>query len=187
MICRPSGPSPTFSYISRIERINALRSHRDEFGDNAPVWLQHLPKFVEVIADVASDLPKAARLACRGLLDQIDNLSRHLDALNAQTADLGKEGKTSQSLQTMPPSRAANMGCRAAGVGPITALAIKAFAPAMVGACRRGVPEGTWLGKLMRRKPRILVAIALANKMARQIWAMLTKTQSYRDPALAAA
>ena len=145
----------------RIERINALRSHLDEFGDIAPVWLQ--------------------------LLDQIDNLSRHIDALNAQTADLGKEGKTSQTLQTMPPSRAANMGCRAAGVGPITALAIKAFAPAMVGACRRGVPEGTWLGKLMRRKPRILVAIALANKMARQIWAMLTKTQSYRDPALAAA
>lgn len=57
----------------------------------------------------------------------------------------------------------------------------------MVGACRRGVPEGTWLGKLMRRKPRILVAIALANKMARQIWAMLTKKQNYRDPALAAA
>ena len=39
----------------------------------------------------------------------------------------------------------------------------------------------------MLRKPRILVAIALANKMARRIWAMLTKGESYRDPALAAA
>ena len=37
------------------------------------------------------------------------------------------------------------------------------------------------------RRPRILVAIALANKMARRIWAMLTKGDSYRDPALAAA
>jgi hypothetical protein len=46
-------------------------------------------------------------------------------------------------------------------------------------------PEDTWLGKLMLRKPRILVAIALANKMARRIWAMLTKGESYRDPALA--
>ena len=58
---------------------------------------------------------------------------------------------------------------------------------AMVGTCRRGIPEDTWLGKLMLRKPRILVAIALANKMARRIWAMLTKGESYRDPALAAA
>jgi transposase len=210
----------------RIELINALRSHLYEFGYIAPVGFQHLPRLAEVIADEASELPKVARLACRGLLDQIDNLSEHLDALNGQIAELGKEGETSQTLQTMP------------GVGPVTALAIEAFAPqmesfkrgrdfaawlglvprqassggktrlgriskagqhdirrlliigamaAMVGACRRGVPEGTWLGKLMRRKPRILVAIALANKMARQIWAMLTKKQNYRDPALVAA
>ena len=39
----------------------------------------------------------------------------------------------------------------------------------------------------MLRKPRMLVAIALANKMARQIWAMLTKTEDYRDPALTTA
>lgn len=31
----------------------------------------------------------------------------------------------------------------------------------------------------------MLVAIALANKMARGIWAMLTKNEDYRDPALA--
>jgi transposase len=30
------------------------------------------------------------------------------------------------------------------------------------------------------------VAIALANKMARQIWAMLTKEQDYREPATVA-
>ena len=31
----------------------------------------------------------------------------------------------------------------------------------------------------------MLVAIALANKMARQIWAMLTKNKDYTDPAMA--
>lgn len=31
----------------------------------------------------------------------------------------------------------------------------------------------------------MLVGIALANKMARQIWAMLTKEEDYRDPTLA--
>ena len=32
------------------------------------------------------------------------------------------------------------------------------------------------------KKPRILVAIALANKMARMIWAMLTRKEEFRDP-----
>ena len=44
-------------------------------------------------------------------------------------------------------------------------------------ACRKGAPEGTWLHRMLARKPRMLVAIALANKMARSIWAMLTKDE----------
>ena len=50
-------------------------------------------------------------------------------------------------------------------------------------ASRKGAPEGTWLHQMLARKPRMLVAIALANKMARSIWAMLTKNQDYRVPA----
>jgi transposase len=53
-------------------------------------------------------------------------------------------------------------------------------------ACRKGAPEGTWLQRMLARKPRMLVAIALANKMARWIWAMLTKGEDYRAPAAAA-
>lgn len=50
---------------------------------------------------------------------------------------------------------------------------------------RKGIAEGSWLGRILAKKPRMLVAIALANKMARQIWAMLTHGQDYRDPAQA--
>jgi transposase len=52
---------------------------------------------------------------------------------------------------------------------------------------QRTIVEGSWLSRMLARKPRMLVAIALANKMARQIWAMLTKDEDYRDPALAGA
>ncbi len=48
---------------------------------------------------------------------------------------------------------------------------------------RKSIPEGSWLALLRIRKPKMLVAIALANKMARTIWAMLTKDEDYRDPA----
>lgn len=40
------------------------------------------------------------------------------------------------------------------------------------------------LSGILERKPKMLVAIALANKMARQIWAMLTKKDDDKDPAL---
>ena len=124
------------------------------------------------------------------------------------------------------------------GVGPITAMAIEAFAPPMhsfrrgrdfaawlglvprqkstggkqilgktskmgqrdirrlliIGAmavvrsaARSGAPEGSWLARMLARKPRMLVAIALANKMARSVWAMLVKQENYGDPMAALA
>ena len=52
---------------------------------------------------------------------------------------------------------------------------------------RKSIPDGVWLAKLMERKPKMLVAIALANKMARAIWAMLTRNEDYRELAGAVA
>lgn len=54
-------------------------------------------------------------------------------------------------------------------------------------AARRGAPEGSWLGRMMAKKPRMLVAIALANRMARVAWAIMAKGGIYRDPVVAAA
>lgn len=51
---------------------------------------------------------------------------------------------------------------------------------------RKSIQEGSWLARILRRKPLMLVAIALANKMARAIWAMMTKNEDYRGPARAA-
>jgi transposase len=52
-------------------------------------------------------------------------------------------------------------------------------------ARRRKIAKGSWLNRLLARTPRMLVTIALANKMARQIWAIMTKNEDYRDPSLA--
>ena len=54
-------------------------------------------------------------------------------------------------------------------------------------ATRNGALEGSWLARMLARKPRVVVAIALANKMARSAWAMLVKQENYRDPVAAAA
>jgi len=49
-------------------------------------------------------------------------------------------------------------------------------------AVRKGAPEGSWLGRMLQRKPRMLVAVALANKMARIAWALMAKGGTYSNP-----
>ncbi|MCK5444489.1 MAG: IS110 family transposase [Rhodospirillaceae bacterium] len=53
-------------------------------------------------------------------------------------------------------------------------------------AIRKGPPAGSWLANMLARKPRMLVATALANKLARTVWALTTKKEDYRIPPLAA-
>ena len=52
---------------------------------------------------------------------------------------------------------------------------------------RFGAPDDGWLTRLRVRKPYMVVAIALANKMARGLWAMMTKQEDYENPAAAMA
>jgi transposase len=54
-------------------------------------------------------------------------------------------------------------------------------------AASRGAPEGSWLARMLARKPRMLVTVALANKTARIVWALLTKGGVYQAPAAAVA
>jgi transposase len=53
-------------------------------------------------------------------------------------------------------------------------------------ASRRGAPKGSWLAQMLARKPKMLVTVALANKMARIVWALLVKGGVYRAPVAAA-
>jgi len=50
-----------------------------------------------------------------------------------------------------------------------------------------GAPAGSWLEGMLARKPRMLVSVALANKMARIAWALMTKQEDYKAPVVAAA
>jgi transposase len=43
-----------------------------------------------------------------------------------------------------------------------------------------------WLLQLLERRPRKVAAVALANKMARIIWAMMARGEAYRRQPVAA-
>ena len=210
----------------RTEVTNALRALLFEYGHTVPQGKVHLKRIVEIVEAETCDLPALAREEAQDLLEQIAEKTARIEAKTHKIAAQAALTQTARRLQTMP------------GVGPMTALAIEAFAPAMatfrcgrdfaawlglvprqmssggkerlgrvskagqsdirrlliIGAMSRlnwmglkGVREGSWVDRLRARKPKMLVAIALANKMARMIWAMLTKQEDYRDPAPAGA
>jgi transposase len=47
-------------------------------------------------------------------------------------------------------------------------------------AVRRGAPPGSWLARMLATKPRMLIIVALANKMARMVWALIAKGGVYK-------
>ena len=66
-------------------------------------------------------------------------------------------------------------------------LLIIGASAAIIQAMRRGTTNGSWLEQMLARKPRMLVTVALANKMARIVWALLAKGGIYRAPMAVAA
>ncbi|MER8968467.1 IS110 family transposase [Mesorhizobium sp. M0808] len=52
-------------------------------------------------------------------------------------------------------------------------------------AMRKGKSADPWLMRMLDRKPPMLVIVALANKTARIVWALMAKGGTYRAPAVA--
>ena len=50
-----------------------------------------------------------------------------------------------------------------------------------------GTKHRPWLTALLARRPTKVAAIALANKIARMVWAMMVKGERYKEPVALAA
>jgi transposase len=203
----------------RVTLINAIRGHMAEFGVLAPAGPQHVGRLIERIVDPQVQLPASARGALNVLADQLVELDRRIDRLEADMRRRCREDADGARLLAVP------------GIGPITAGAILAGVPDIRGfrsgrdfgawlglvprqnssggkdrlgritkmgdrTIRRLLVTGalavirwarakegfaeTWLGRLAGRKPLKLAAVALANKTARIVWAMLARGEAYR-------
>jgi transposase len=210
----------------RTQTINALRAHLAEHGLIAPLGLSNLAGLQRLVEDSATDLDPLVVETARIYIEQISDLTDRIAKMEATLKQEAARSDASSRMMTMP------------GLGPITAMAIEAFAPTLsvfkrsrdfaawlglvprqhstggkqvlgrtskmgqrdirrlliIGAMsvirwatRKGTIPGTWLHAMLARKPRKVVAIALANKMARALWAMETRNEDYRDPRLAEA
>ena len=81
-------------------------------------------------------------------------------------------------------------GISKAGHERLRALLVSGAMAVITATIRHGDAKAAdWLREMLRRKPRKLTAVALANKMARIAWALMTRGESYRAggaPAVAA-
>ena len=204
--------------------INALRGHLAEYGVTAPQGPAHVGRLARVVEDPDWGLPEPVRELGGLLLAQIAELEVKIADLDEQLNACARQDEEAARLMTIP------------GIGPVTAMALQAFAPPMEGfqrgrnfsawlglmplqhttggkprlgktskmgqrdlrrllitgamtvvrwAARRGVTTDPWLARMLARKPRMLIAVALANRMARVVWALTTKKETYRVPAAA--
>jgi transposase len=187
----------------------------------APKGLANVSELGRLVEEAKTEIDKLVVETARLYLEQATQISYRIAELERTLRKEADQSDRTELMMTMP------------GVGPVTAMAVEAFAPSLsvfrrgrdfaawlglvpkqnstggkqvlghtskmgqrdirrlliIGAMsvirwfNRNTPDAdTWLGRLLRRKPRQLAAIALANKMARSLWAMETRHEVFGDP-----
>lgn len=84
-----------------------------------PVGSAHLKKIEALLEDPRCDLPDLVLTECQDLLAQIAEKTERIKAKDKLIKEIAKESDFARCLQTMP------------GIGPMTTLAVEAFAPDM--------------------------------------------------------
>lgn len=122
----------------RTELVNALRSALYEFGHPIPPGTGQLTRIEAMVEPENTDLPELVREECRDLLLQIAEKTQRIEGKTKQIGALASLTDTAHRLQTMP------------GIGPMSAVAVEAFAPPME-SFRRGRDFAAWLGLVPRQ------------------------------------
>jgi len=122
----------------RTELVNALRAVLYEYGHVFPVGIVQLKRIEALVEDPHCDLPALVMAECQDMLAQIAEKTERIDARMKTLKAVAAETETARRLQSMP------------GVGPLTALAVEAFAPDMAQfSCDRDF--AAWLGLVPRQ------------------------------------
>ena len=145
----------------RTQTINALRGHLAEYGVVAPQGRAGTGQLAGVIEDGDCGLPEAVAELGRLLLGRIDELDEKIDGLDRKIRTSAREHEETARLMTIP------------GIGPVTALALQAFAPPME-SFRRGRDYSAWLGLVPRQhttggKPRLGRISKMGQRIAKSL------------------
>lgn len=204
---------------ARTAQGNQIRGLLAEFGIVIQKGIDAIAKRVpEILEDAENGLPGTMRRLLERLTDNLKEMDRQVNELEAQVRAWHNENAASRKLAEIP------------GIGPITASAIVATVgdasefkngrqmaawmglvprqcssggkQLLLGISKRGdtylrtllihgaravtrfaekkTEPDSWLRKLMARRNKNVAAVALANKNARIVWALLAKDRMFR-------
>src|SRR6266851_3546128 len=196
----------------RTMLINAIRGHAAEFGVTAAKGPVKVAELLQRADAEAAGVPALAREMLGVLSRQLKALEIRLMALHkadpvsqclATQPGIGPIGAVSFSLKVSDPKafRSGRHFAAALGITPREHSTAGRHRPGRISrqgdeSLRRLLVLGAmaqirfakpgrtspWLLNLLARKPKKLAAIALANKMARTVWAMMVSGETYRQP-----
>ena len=154
---------------ARTAQANQIRGLLAEFGIIIPQGISHIAKRVpEIIEDGENELPGSFRLLIQRLVDHLKVLDQQVGELEREIQAWHRENEASKKLAKIP------------GIGPMTASALVASV-GNARSFRNGRQLAAWLGKLLTRRNKNVAAVALANKNARTIWALLAHDRAYES------
>lgn len=154
------------------------------------VYLEQIARLTEVIERLAADLEAASRTdrELRRLcsIPGIGPVTAGAVAAFAPDLETFDSGRNFVAwLGLVPRQRSTGGKARLGSVSKMGQTDIRRLL--IVGAMsvirwvvRKGGSPNRWLAALVARKPKMVAAVALANKMARMIWAVTTKKEFYR-------
>jgi transposase len=175
--------------------INAIRAHLAEFGIVAPVGRHGVEELLNVVTDLL-EFDRLIRAWHRSnemsmRLEEAPGVGRVLaTALVAAVADPKsfRSGRNFSAWIGIVPKQHSSGGKNRLGNiskqgdrylrGLFVAGALSVIRYAKI----HGTKHRPWLTALLARRPTKVAAIALANKIARMVWAMMASGERYKEP-----
>ena len=169
---------------------NAMRGLATEFGLVVPKGMDKLEELAKLVEEDKT-FPEQARRAFAELREHRRGTADRIEGLGRQIVAHARRDDTARRLATIP------------GIGPITASLLAATVGDHIGRITKAGNKqirtllvlgatsmlhraeqwdsvaGAWLRGLLERHPVRPVTVALANKMARIAWAVMTRNEVY--------
>jgi len=200
----------------RTQLINALRAHLAELGIAAAQGREGIKELLAIVAQNGdSRLPVDAHASLIVLSAQLQAVQTMIGSIEKRIVLQHRSNEESKRLETIPGIGVIGATAIASTVpdpkifqsgrdfaawiglqklGPISKQGDRYLrrilvvgAHSVLRRARQQPEKYPWLTQLLARRPFKVVAVALANKMARIAWALLAKGGTYRAPQLTAA
>lgn len=176
--------------IAMIEDETPLIS--EKVRDIARVYVNHIEQLTAKISDTTEAMKAAAKVS------EVAKRLQTIPGIGVQTAmaieafapDMTcfKRGRGFSAWLGLVPKQHSTGGksrlgrVSKIGQADMRSQLIRGAMSVIIAATRFGIKNGTWLERQLGRKPKLVAAVTFANRMARAVWAMLTRNEVYRNP-----